>query len=60
VIQTFDPYIAVFEREDAAALKGDPDAWVDAVRENRRLHERLADTTAAFGAVGLRRPMSRP
>jgi hypothetical protein len=51
-LTTLDRYIAVFRQEDAAALRADAAAWVQAVRRNRRLHERLAHATTEFGARG--------
>lgn len=52
VLTTLARYIAVFRQEDAAALRADAATWVHAVRVNRRLHVRLAQTTTEFGAKG--------
>jgi hypothetical protein len=46
----FHDFVVVFQREDAAALNADVDAWVEAVRENRRLPDRLSAATKEFGA----------
>jgi hypothetical protein len=52
VLETLREYIAVFEREDRAALGADASTWVKAVRLNRQLHTRLNEATTAFGAKG--------
>jgi hypothetical protein len=50
VVATFHDFVVVFQREDAAALNANVDGWVKAVRENRRLPDRLRVATKAFGA----------